>query len=157
VDNETYICSECGDEEGMVDAGYIKPNVAILLRELDLLSHIYLENSDQKKGNHIVIHDTKDYGVRCWVDDCLLDYEQSQAIYNISLYGFNVGYGGSGPAQLALAILLHLTDEETALKRYQQFERAFVAKWELGNDYYVQVNLWVRWKALMERLEQKLD
>ena len=32
------------------------------------------------------------------------------------------GYGGSGPAQLALAILLAVTDEATAERFYQKFK-----------------------------------
>ena len=32
------------------------------------------------------------------------------------------GYGGSGPAQLALAILLAVTDEATAAQFYQKFK-----------------------------------
>lgn len=42
--------------------------------------------------------------------------------------GFEWGYGGSGPAQLALALLSdHLTDEEKALMLYQDFKSAVVA------------------------------
>lgn len=50
--------------------------------------------------------------------------------------GFEWGYEGSGPAQLALAILVELTgDPEFALDWYQDFKRAFVAglrgdRWE---------------------------
>ena len=43
---------------------------------------------------------------------------------NHSPTGFAWGYGGSGPAQLALAILLHLADRATAERFYQAF------KWE---------------------------
>lgn len=42
--------------------------------------------------------------------------------------GFEWGYGGSGPAQLALAILAdHLGDDERALALYQRFKRAVVS------------------------------
>ena len=41
---------------------------------------------------------------------------------------FEWGYGGSGPAQLALAILAdHLEDDEQALNLYQRFKWAVVA------------------------------
>ena len=44
--------------------------------------------------------------------------------------GFSWGYGGSGPAQLALALLADaLGDRELAQQHYQSFERDFVAKW----------------------------
>jgi hypothetical protein len=46
-----------------------------------------------------------------------------------SLTGFEWGYEGSGPAQLALAVLAdYLEDDELALERYQFFKRAMVAR-----------------------------
>ena len=50
---------------------------------------------------------------------------------NHSPTGFAWGYGGSGPAQLALAILMDATGETTlALRHYQNFKFSFVADWE---------------------------
>ena len=50
-------------------------------------------------------------------------------LYNHSPTGFEWGYGGSGPAQLALAILAdHLADDAQALIFYQRFKWAVVAK-----------------------------
>lgn len=44
--------------------------------------------------------------------------------------GFAWGYGGSGPAQLALALLVDaLGEREMAERHYQQFKRAHVAQW----------------------------
>ena len=58
----------------------------------------------------------------------LLKPDRSQAVKNHSPDGFNWGYGGSGPAQLALAILLEVTgDERTALAHYHNFERQVIA------------------------------
>ena len=55
----------------------------------------------------------------------------SQAIRNHSPDGFEWGYGGSGPAQLALALLLDATgDADLAERHYQDFKRAAVAGWE---------------------------
>jgi hypothetical protein len=42
--------------------------------------------------------------------------------------GFEWGYGGSGPADLALNILLMFTDADTADRLYQDFKWQFVAK-----------------------------
>ena len=42
--------------------------------------------------------------------------------------GSTGGYGGSGPAQLALAILLRATDRETAVAHYQAFKWDVIAK-----------------------------
>lgn len=41
--------------------------------------------------------------------------------------GFAWGYGGSGPADLALNILLLYTDQETADRLYQRFKWYFIA------------------------------
>lgn len=51
----------------------------------------------------------------------------SQSIRNHSPDGFNWGYGGSGPAQFALALLMRYVDSETAQKYYQQFKFGWVA------------------------------
>jgi hypothetical protein len=46
---------------------------------------------------------------------------------NHSPLGFEWGYGGSGPAQLALAILADVTgDDYWALAHYQDFKRDFI-------------------------------
>jgi hypothetical protein len=47
---------------------------------------------------------------------------------NHSPDGFQWGYGGSGPAQLALALLADATDDETAQRYYQEFKFAVVAR-----------------------------
>lgn len=59
------------------------------------------------------------------IGEDLLDPAESQRLYNHSLDGFSWGYAGSGPAQLALALLLRYTTQEEALKFYQEF------KWDI--------------------------
>ena len=50
-------------------------------------------------------------------------------LWNHSPTGFEWGYGGSGPAQLALAILAdHCRDDEQALNWYQRFKWAVIAE-----------------------------
>jgi hypothetical protein len=50
-------------------------------------------------------------------------------LWNHSSSGFEWGYGGSGPAQLALAILAdHCNDDEEAFNFYQRFKWAIVAE-----------------------------
>lgn len=52
---------------------------------------------------------------------------QSQKIFNLSPDGFEWGYGGSGPAQLALALLLDATGDKQETKEfYQRFKVARV-------------------------------
>lgn len=46
---------------------------------------------------------------------------------NHSPDGFEWGYGGSGPSQLALAILADCCGDETAMEHYQEFKSAFIA------------------------------
>ena len=49
-------------------------------------------------------------------------------LWNHSPTGFEWGYGGSGPAQLALALLAdHLADDDEAVVLHQEFKRAVVA------------------------------
>lgn len=58
----------------------------------------------------------------------LLDPKPGQCLNNHSPSGFEWGYAGSGPAQLALSILLDFCgEEEFALNNYQAFKNEFVA------------------------------
>lgn len=60
----------------------------------------------------------------------------SQKIYNHSPDGFQWGYLGSGPAQLALALLFDTTGDKTlALRHYQDFKFEIIAN--LGDDWYL--------------------
>lgn len=64
----------------------------------------------------------------------------SQTIINHSPAGFNWGYGGSGPAQLSLALLLEETGARLARAYYQQFKWEVISnlqegqRWELTSD-----------------------
>jgi hypothetical protein len=69
-------------------------------------------------------------------------------LYNHSPTGFEWGYCGSGPAQLALAILAdHLADDQQALNVYQRFKWAVITelprkRWTLNSrdiDQAIQV------------------
>lgn len=53
--------------------------------------------------------------------------EVSLRVVRHSPTGFEMGYGGSGPAQLALAILLEVLPRGDALRLYQKFKESFVA------------------------------
>jgi len=56
------------------------------------------------------------------IDGEILSPIKSQQVYNHSPDGFSWGYNGSGPAQLALALLLEATNEDEAIKFYQSFK-----------------------------------
>lgn len=76
-----------------------------------------------------------------WINGEHLSPEASQKIRNHSPDGFNWGYSGSGPSQLALAILLYCTDESSAQKFYQQFKFQYVASWKQASDFKVELNI----------------
>ena len=72
--------------------------------------------------------------VMCLVDGKwqaeFLDPQPSQKIVNHSPDGFEWGYNGSGPAQLALALVLDVTGQPgVAAFVYQDFKDDFVARW----------------------------
>lgn len=74
-----------------------------------------------------------------WRGDRILSPRRSQKLRNHSPAGFEWGYGGSGPAQLALAILLEVTTEEVALNLYQAFKASTVSRfpkdsWRITED-----------------------
>ena len=67
-------------------------------------------------------------------------------LYNHSPTGFEWGYCGSGPAQLALAILAdHCKDDERALNFHQRFKWAVIA--ELPSHH---------WTITSDEIEQRL-
>jgi len=69
----------------------------------------------------------------------------SQKLYNHSPDGFAWGYGGSGPAQLALALLFDVLGvSEEALKYYQAFKREVVSHWDKDSFSITNVDI-VEW------------
>jgi hypothetical protein len=78
---------------------------------------------------------------RIHLDGQYLDPGPSQKLRNHSPTGFNWGYGGSGPAQLALAILLDHFGENIAQEYYQAFKWQFVATWPMGKPFEVEIDL----------------
>ena len=71
----------------------------------------------------------------------LLSPERSQKVYNHSPDGFSWGYAGSGPAQLALAILLECTDEDTAKYHYQAFKFDVIAKLPRTEEFEITIDV----------------
>ena len=66
-----------------------------------------------------------------WISDVELLPHESQKVRNHSPDGFNWAYSGSGPAQLALALMLrYCTSRHEAERCYQAFKHNFVAIWE---------------------------
>jgi hypothetical protein len=76
----------------------------------------------------------------CW-EPLLL--APSLKIRNHSPTGFSWGYLGSGPSQLALALLLDAMDAQTVdeiadiTSEYQNFKTKFVAKWHTDGEWEI--------------------
>ena len=64
--------------------------------------------------------------VEVMVDGESLDYRYD--LLSASPSGFEWGYGGSGPAQLAIATLAHAYDDAVAGDLYQRFKREVVSE-----------------------------
>jgi len=70
-----------------------------------------------------------------FIDDVKLHPGKSQKLYNHSPDGFAWGYGGSGPSQLALAIMLEFTNASNAMKLYQEFKRDVITELPKDDDF----------------------
>lgn len=61
--------------------------------------------------------------------------DRSLKVRNHSPTGFAWGYGGSGPAQLALAILLEESNQMTALAKHLDFMGAVIAQLSMDRGW----------------------
>ncbi|MBA7611018.1 hypothetical protein ES703_18234 [subsurface metagenome] len=77
---------------------------------------------------------------RVWLDGKRLYPGKSQRVWNHSPDGFNWGYEGSGPAQLALAVLLELVPQDRAVELHQEFKRDVIAAL-VQADFTVSIDL----------------
>jgi hypothetical protein len=78
------------------------------------------------------------------VDGEVLAPERSLAVRNHSPDGFECGYAGSGPAQLALAILLAAGVEDARAERlHQRFKFAHVQHWHAPFNVTLDVFDWI--------------
>ena len=79
---------------------------------------------------------------------------------NHSPTGFEWGYGGSGPAQLALAMLADHLGDEKAITLYQQFKEEVIAilpheRWRLqANEIDRAIESIIRDRELLAKEEQ---
>jgi hypothetical protein len=103
---------------------------------------------------------TPEAWVSVTIDGKPLEPGPSLELRNHSPDGFSWGYCGSGPAQLALALLLHETDQETALGAYQTFKAEIVAKlpaavpWKLTSR---EIQDWLGCKGLPGQKADEFD
>ncbi len=79
-----------------------------------------------------------------FINGILLNPERSQKVFNHSPDGFAWGYCGSGPAQLALAILLEfIKDEDTVIQLYQDFKFDVIA--DLKENFELSIDAVKTW------------
>lgn len=76
-----------------------------------------------------------------FIDDKELKPGKSQKAWNHSPDGFMWGYHGSGPAQLALAILLEFTERETAIRLHQKYKREIIAALDINDDFILDIDI----------------
>lgn len=85
-------------------------------------------------------------GVKVCVDGVELTPDKSQELRDHSPDGFEWGYRGSGPSQLALAILLDLYGDRVAQLYYQDFKDNFIATAD-QNGFVISsddVDVWIK-------------
>lgn len=85
-----------------------------------------------------------------YLNGTLLDLNKSLAVISHSPTGFNWGYSGSGPAQLALAIMLELVPEAEAVELYQILKHDLISA--LNGDSF---NILFKFKEYMLRIKNK--
>ena len=89
-----------------------------------------------------------------FLNDELLDPKPSQRAYNHSPDGFNWGYGGSGRAQLALAVVLWCVDVKSdAIRLHQRFKWDFITSLpQTDFEIEIDINAWLKKQKLWEKL-----
>lgn len=114
----------------------------------ELLSSLINQEIDMNTPVTIEIQQNEQTGaIEVFIDGNFLSPVHSQSVLNHSPDGFNVGYSGSGPAQLALAILLRFCRATTtAVQYHQQFKADFVSTWQPGNDYMIDILGWLQYQ-----------
>jgi hypothetical protein len=96
-----------------------------------------------------------DGGVVVTADGRPLDPEPSMRVRRYTRGGFDWGFAGGGPAQLALAILLDVTGDPAAAERNRaDFQRQFVVGW--GERWEVTARQVRDWLAMSDTLDQSL-
>lgn len=79
---------------------------------------------------------------RVFVNNRELRPDRSQKVRNHSPDGFNWGYGGSGPAQLAILLYAGFK-RDVVVALYQIFKEEYVANWKGDFSVEIDVDAWV--------------
>lgn len=98
------------------------------------------ENKDLKKLQTGFIYGyVSDHSV--YINEKQLKPDRSLKLRKHSPDGFSWGYGGSGAAQLSLAILLQFYDKVDALRFYNRFKWNVIAELEQFKDFKISATL----------------
>ena len=98
-------------------------------------------------------HGCKVYRIYENMDIQEINPTRSRMVYDHSPTGFEWGYGGSGPAQLALALLLETTDDEKLSSLlYQAFKNDMITRmhhtcWAIDTEL---IQKWIKQQNLEE-------
>jgi hypothetical protein len=97
-----------------------------LLKTITKYQSMTKEQFIKKLPTHI--HILGDFSTRkVAVNGLTLRPEDSQKVRNHCPDGFLWGFGGAGPSQLALALLMMWVDADTALRHYQDLTHGYIA------------------------------
>ena len=95
-------------------------------------------------------------GVTVTIDGTVLEAERSLELCDHSPSGFAWGYAGSGPAQLALALLLEAgASDREAMRWHQDFKFEFVDKGDWNTEFLMIGDVIIEWLTRM-RTEWKI-
>lgn len=93
-----------------------------------MLAELYFEGTADSKNMEWEVSVTNDLGLGQKLP-IRLD------LANHSPTGFAWGYNGSGPAQLALAILAYQYDDKTAMRYYQSFKERVITQFDKDKNW----------------------
>ena len=99
-----------------------------------------------RKSMKIQGRQNADKSVVVYVSGVQLYPDYSQKINNLSPTGFQWGYGGAGPAQLAFALLLLFTDEISAAELFKEFNKEFIVPLQKDQDFDIEIDIqsWIK-------------
>ncbi|MDH3664374.1 MAG: DUF6166 domain-containing protein [Alphaproteobacteria bacterium] len=140
-------CPASSVEDALAQAREAHPNRADRVQSAEF-NKFHLENrlpgSNGKTYRGLLLVDGSRWVYAADEKDIVHGLKPRLDLANHSPDGFAWGYGGSGPAQLSLALLADaLGDDERALRLYQPFKHAYIAglrqdkAWEVSEDFIV--------------------
>jgi len=107
-----------------------------------------MENNDEKQ-TFVLEGRIRDGNPWLFVDDVPVSLKHSLRLAFHSPCGFQWGYGGSGPAQAALAVLQLVFGDSFAMLHYQRFKSDVIARQEMNKPFKITID-----KKSLEQISQ---